>query len=207
MYESGPDDLITIHDYGDYIDHELEKRKTKSEENYIYPIGFKSTRPFPSYKYPNSMTLISCEIDIADEMVLQDDENYGQKDVYVFRVTFKDDQENPIEVINSLRGIAAKVNEKYKSKKTSSGLKLFGLHSDYVQYLIRLHIPDACDVSNVDSHLLWTNMNEQSMIDKYVDNPLKRSINGGGVQNGFLYSINKQHAYTKFDPQKQQFYF
>ena len=140
--------------YGDYVASTLERSKYKSEQSTIYPIGFTSQRRFPSYKFPHTTTTITCEISCVDEnyLDLPTTQQHGNKDVFLFTVTFEDDKDHPIQVLNSMRYISAKIREKYNGPKSiPSARKIFGICLAYVQYLIVLHVPQADDVCPMTS--------------------------------------------------------
>jgi hypothetical protein len=146
------------------------------------------------------MTTVKCEILCVDEYIEQEDIT-GDKDVYLFKVTYDDDKSNPICVLNSLRNLAAKINDKYTSRKLQSGIKLFGLNQDYIQYLIHIHVPNAQDISSVNPEVLLQRMYDNGQIDRCVNRGFKRS----GEMNPFLYCVNETQN-VSFDPQKQLFY-
>lgn len=200
--ENDRDNGITIYRYGINANKSLEMSKSKYERQYIYPIGFCSTRRFPSYKTPGQMTTIKLEIACVDECFFEMNVT-GKKDVYLFRVTFQDDLENSINVLRSLRLVTSKINEKYTSKKiNSSAIKLFGLDNIYIQYLISIHVPGAQEISITSSETKLQEIYDKDQIDKCI------SFNE--TTDEFLYSVNTGvWARNKrcFDPQKQLFYF
>lgn len=198
-------DNITIHRYGKYVISSFELTKPPSERKFIYPIGFCSSRCFPSYKKSNENTVIYCEILCVDEKYLEDNST-GEKDDYLFKVTFQDDPDNPIEVIHSLRLLATKINERFNCKKmNTSATKLFGLDNIYVQYLISVHVPNAQEISLNSSETLLQQMYDNDNIDKCIFTTCKDVR-----PEKFLYSVNNKMLLRNkksFDPQKHMFNF
>ena len=203
MFEYPSDDIITVINYGEYIDSNLEINKANSERDYIYPIGFKSSRMFPSYK-TNRMTKVTCEILCVDECVFEND-TMGTKDVYLFKVIYEDDPDNPVTVLNSLRYLALKINERYSSRKIGSGVKMFGLNQEYIQYLILLHVPNAQDISTTCTDKLIQTISDNNQLDRCVN--YENTLKSSKEIKPFLYTVNKIPNIVSFDPQKQLFYF
>jgi len=200
VYETNSNDIITINSYGTYVDEDLETKKYKSETNFVYPIGYTCTRRLPSYKNQYSHVDVKCEIHTVDEKYLEGT-GPGNKDVYLFRVIYQDDQDNPIEVLGSLRYLAAKINEKYTSKKiTVNGLKFFGLDIDYVQYLISTHVPDA-DEFGYSRDMLLQKICDDGKLDKCTIDLVNKYTD----ENTYIYGVNRQLTTVSLDPQKQLF--
>lgn len=135
---------LKIVNLGDYIEPELESTKFKRDKNCIFPIGFHSIRLFPSYKNPNNHTYIQCQILCVDENYLQSGDNWGSRDKFLFKITFEDDIDHPIEVLHSPCFISPQLQKRFAHKKRfPSGQSLFGINDLYIQYLISLHLYNA----------------------------------------------------------------
>lgn len=206
--------LQIIH-LGDSIIPELEQSKYKIDMNYIYPIGYCSKRKFPSYKHKGVSTTIKCEILYVDENYFKPLCGCGDKDVYLFKITFEDDKYNPIEVLRSPKFIAGHIKKRYTSlNMSSSGKTLFGLNNLYIQYLILIHVQGTQDFHTKTPAQLFERLCDNNSV-KYNCGAKHQSNS-----SNFLYSVNQDvwnvHDRTSmiseiggelFDPQKELFNF
>ena len=191
--------ILTIERYGHYISPFLEYSKIQSDKKYLFPIGYRSSRMFPSYK-TDQKTRIRCEIYCVDEKCLENES--GEKDVFLFKVTFEDDPDNPIQVLNSPRYISTKIKERYsKHIMLPSSRTIFGLDDLYVQYLLHIHVKGAQEACTIDYNNILTEIANANKIDKVVKYQRRKKR-----VPSFLFSVNKEPGFN-FDPQKELFNF
>lgn len=134
LHDDSIDNKITIFNIGSYLD--LNKVK-----EYLYPIDYCISRKYKSYLF-KAYTNVKCEILSVDENYFRKPYIAGKKDVLLFRATFEDDINNPLEVIDDLYHMAPLLKERYRSQSPATH-ELFGLNNLYIQYLIRIHVENA----------------------------------------------------------------
>lgn len=133
---SDSNDIITIFNIGSYLDlNHLNHSK------YLYPVDYCISRKCKSYLF-KSYTNVKCEILSVDENYFQKPYIAGKKDVLLFRATFDDDINNPLEVIDDLYHMAPLLKQRYRTQSPSTH-HLFGFDNLYIQYLIRIHVENA----------------------------------------------------------------
>lgn len=193
-------DEFEIRSYGTYVDQDLEDSKAEYEKQYLYPVGFVSSRSFPSYKIIGTKTTITCEIFCANNDFTNDDE-------YIFKITFIDDPDNPVYATKSLRLISSELKKRLPHKQIPSGIKIFGLDREYIQYLISIHVPGAQDIisNQKDYTELFTILYETKQVDRYVTYDIKNN-NPNTLITKYLFNVHSQDR-SNFDPQKQLFIF
>ncbi len=200
---------FTIVNLGTHISSELEHNKCTTDGSFVFPIGYTVTRRIQSYM-SNHNTTITCEILCVDENYLSPHiEECGTKDCYLFRITYHDDPNNPVEVMDSPRFIGAQLKERYLASENIESYKfgkqppvvgkvLFGLDNVYVQYLIHLHVPGVLDVSDASLDDMMTKMYEIGIIEKCTA-PRERP------KSSFLFTIPEHRSDNPFDPQHYLF--
>lgn len=144
---------FTIINIGSYLGNNNNIEESNNRF-YLYPVDYCVVRRYKSYLYKTT-TYIKCEILEVDENYLQVPYSPGKKDVLLFRITYADDPDNPIEVLNNLYKVSSVLKERYRSTSVLTGHTLFGLDSLYTQYLIRIHVsnderngPSLIDIFN-----------------------------------------------------------
>ena len=209
---------FTVHTFGSYVSEQLEHTKCNIDGEMIYPIEYCSTRQVRSYIGDYSTTA-TCEILIVDENYLTPTDGPGTKDVFLFKVTYKDDEDNPLYVLNSPRFIGSALRERYTNSDNDEcakfgknhayvGKTLFGLDHLYVQYLIHIHVQGALDVSSACMDNMVSKLYEMNIIG-VADT--KQSTTTPATTTKYLYAVNNtmhdtvQHA--AFDPQRHLFNF
>lgn len=113
------DKYFTLISYGTHIEKELELIKLDSERDMIFPIGYCCVRDYDSYKNLNTKTSIKCEIDMVDENYFSTPFTPGNRFEFLFRITFQDDIDNPIEILKSPKFIATELKKRFDNSKGS----------------------------------------------------------------------------------------
>lgn len=209
--------IVTIHNYGHHVNPDLELTKCTSERKYTYPIGYRCSRTFPSYKTPGSHTNITCEIQEIDENYLDINKQCGNKDIFLFNILFQDDPHNPIQILNSLRTLATTIRNRFTTHKhIPSGHSIFALNNLYTQYLISLHVPRASNTSIYSPEDIFEQLSDNNMVDKYIDNQHDNQHNNQHNIQSFIFNTTKHTStdeittsnhHNIFDPQKELFNF
>lgn len=203
---------FTIVNFGTHVCPDLEIQKCATDGSAIYPIGYTVVRKIQSY-ISNHKTNIMCEILCVDEnYLLPPSDEPGTKDSYLFRMTYEDDPDNPLEIMDSPRFIGAQLKERYLASENIESYKfgkqppvvgkvLFGLDNVYAQYLIHLHVPGVLDVSTASLDDMMTKMYELGIIDKPITTTQQRS------KPMYLFTVPNtvSRSATHFDPQHYLF--
>jgi len=126
---------LTVHDLGQILPH----KPGFHSERYIWPVGFCSTRVYPSMTDPTQRIQYFCYI------------KDGGKDQPVFEIVAEDEPDKPITAVTATacHCVALKRLNKARGKdatNTGSGPEFFGFSNPTIQYLIQcLPGAEACE--------------------------------------------------------------